>query len=244
VHQSFLLHNPGIEIVYYDNDAARAFIGMEFPYGVSLAMESLLPGAYKADLLRYCIMYRFGGMYGDLTQQYILPMRDLISFEEDELVLVADRSTLCDGKKIPGIQIAFMAAIPKLPVFKTAIELVVQNTTKNEKGCNPLATTGPSLFAKALGLHPEQRYRMELQQEGHDKYTYIDRRKGNGSVVLTKTPDHHTSLGKRAHYSDMWDKDEVFKRVENRPSHIPPFKPGMYSGRKVTLENVRELTLG
>ena len=39
-------------------------------YRISQAYDSLIPTAYKADIWRYCVLYKYGGVYGDMTQRF------------------------------------------------------------------------------------------------------------------------------------------------------------------------------
>ena len=85
------------------------FIEDNFEKDVLDSFDILKPGAYKADLFRYCILYKKGGIWSDLTDDYLVPLDEIINFEEDELFLVDDRPV---GKNnMAGIQISFMAAL-------------------------------------------------------------------------------------------------------------------------------------
>ena len=73
---SNLIHNRvGVDCVYYlYNDAdCRAFIRSEFPPDVVAAYDRLIPTAFKADLWRYCVLYKFGGVYLDIKYQWGVP---------------------------------------------------------------------------------------------------------------------------------------------------------------------------
>lgn len=50
---------------YNDNDAA-AFLQRHFPPAVFEAYQALIPGAFKADLFRYCVLLIAGGIYADV----------------------------------------------------------------------------------------------------------------------------------------------------------------------------------
>ena len=47
--------NPEFEFFLFDDDERREFIATHFEKDVLEAYDTLLPGAYKADLWRYCI---------------------------------------------------------------------------------------------------------------------------------------------------------------------------------------------
>ncbi len=76
---SNLIHNRvGVDCAYYlYNDAdCRAFIRSAFPPAVVAAYDRLIPTAFKADLWRYCVLYKFGGVYLDVKYRWGVPPRD------------------------------------------------------------------------------------------------------------------------------------------------------------------------
>ena len=92
--------NPEYKIKYYDNELCRKFIKDNFPQDVLIAFDTLKPGAYKADLFRYCILYKNGGVYGDLPQEYLVPLSELIDNKNDTLVLAKDCNWLAEGEAV------------------------------------------------------------------------------------------------------------------------------------------------
>ena len=58
--------NPKISFHLYDENDCREFIRTHFKPDVLDAYDRLIPGAYKADLWRYCILFIKGGIYLDI----------------------------------------------------------------------------------------------------------------------------------------------------------------------------------
>lgn len=56
----------GWEHRFYTDDAAAAFLTTHFPPEVKQAYDALLPGAFQADLFRYCVLLIHGGLYADV----------------------------------------------------------------------------------------------------------------------------------------------------------------------------------
>ena len=52
------------EFYLYDDEMCRDFIIQHFDDDVLNAFDSLIPGAYKADLWRYCVLYIWRCIYG------------------------------------------------------------------------------------------------------------------------------------------------------------------------------------
>ena len=59
-------NNPEFTHHLYDDNDCRQFIKDNFPLNVVQAFDKLIPGAYKADLWRYCVLYIHGGIYLDI----------------------------------------------------------------------------------------------------------------------------------------------------------------------------------
>ena len=58
--------NPRFNYKLFDDNDCRNFIKDNFNEDVLNAFDTLIPGAYKADLWRYCILYKNGGVYLDI----------------------------------------------------------------------------------------------------------------------------------------------------------------------------------
>mmetsp|Transcript_13751 Transcript_13751/g.18845 ORF Transcript_13751/g.18845 Transcript_13751/m.18845 type:complete len:94 (-) Transcript_13751:532-813(-) len=56
----------GWEYRFYDDEAASTFIATHFPHEVLEAYNAIKPGAFKADLFRYCTLLINGGIYADM----------------------------------------------------------------------------------------------------------------------------------------------------------------------------------
>ena len=74
----------GWEYRFYNDDEAADFISTHFPPEVRQAYDDLLPGAFKADLFRYCALFVYGGVYADvdvmLTSKLEVAIDDDVGF--------------------------------------------------------------------------------------------------------------------------------------------------------------------
>ena len=64
-------NNPRFNYRLFDDNDCREFIEKNFNSVVLKAYDSLIPGAYKADLWRYCVLFKLGGIYLDIKYQPI-----------------------------------------------------------------------------------------------------------------------------------------------------------------------------
>lgn len=208
--QEFLQNNPDYTLDYYSDARAEAYVRDNFPASVLHAYHSLVPGAFKADLFRYCWLYHSGGVYGDMSQRYLVPMGQLVDRATDELVLVGDKAPLLHLGRTQNIQIAFMAAPPGHPVYWQAIQQIVENVRVRAYGCSHLYPTGPSNFARALEFFRGCRLRMDMYQGPCTLLTVCD-----GQVaVITRHGDHRKHVKRdKNHYSQAWYRGRVYQSV-------------------------------
>ena len=139
--------NPDYEYYYYTDKDCREFLSKNFDVSVLDAYDTLKPGAYKADLWRYCILYINGGVYVDMGLVAKHPLKDFIS-EEDEFVCARDRP-----KSKINLYNAFIASIPKNPILKIAIEMCLKNINNKILYLDDLEYTGPRLLGQAFNYY-------------------------------------------------------------------------------------------
>jgi len=69
--ENIKMNNKNFNYKLFDDEDCRNFIKNNFDGSVLYAFDSLKPGAYKADLWRYCVLYILGGIYIDIKYQVI-----------------------------------------------------------------------------------------------------------------------------------------------------------------------------
>jgi mannosyltransferase OCH1-like enzyme len=139
----------------YNLESAREFLAQKFGKEIVGAFDKLNPYAYKADLLKYCILYQVGGWYFDV------PSRPLLWIEvPDSVETIAFRDIqLYTGTNF-ACQNSILFAKPQLAIFERAIKLVVENCKKSYYGINALCPTGPVVLGKAFATEDESQNRV------------------------------------------------------------------------------------
>lgn len=102
------------------------------------AFAKIIPGALKADLWRYVIMYHYGGVYADDKLTLLYPLESFLK--------PGMRALLVFDTPGNGIYNAFIAIVPKHPLMRMAIDRSIENIEKSHYGENPLEITGPILL--------------------------------------------------------------------------------------------------
>jgi len=161
--------NPGWEHRFYDYDDRRAFIAREYGADILRRYDAIDPayGAARADLFRYLLLYKEGGVYLDMKSSTARPL--------DEVLLPTDRFLLSNWRNervdhYPGwglhrelahlpfgeFQQWFIISAPGHPFLRAVIQRVLRNldsymvSLHGVGGYAVLRATGPVPYTLAI----------------------------------------------------------------------------------------------
>jgi mannosyltransferase OCH1-like enzyme len=117
VAKSWTMLNPEYEYGLFDDDDLAEFVRSEFPDFLP-GWQKLKHGAAKADLWRYLVMFRYGGVYADLDCFCRAPMREWISPEAAYVTQLGVNHDLCQW---------LLISVPGNPIFLKAAERALDN---------------------------------------------------------------------------------------------------------------------
>ncbi len=110
---------------FYDDDRAAQFLQAHFPPAVREAYDAILPGAFKADLFRYCVLLIMGGVYADMDimlesnlDELIPPSVGFMTPQDTPDMTLGHRHCLWNG---------FLAAAPGHPFLAQTVQNVVNH---------------------------------------------------------------------------------------------------------------------
>ena len=199
---------------FYDNDNVDLFIKEHYPQYLK-AYQSLIPGAYKADLFRYLILYKYGGVYIDCKSTTIVPLRDFIP-PDANFVMFRDRlkGTLMN---------CFIACTANHPIIKLTIEKTIDNIVNKKYGINSLDITGPQVIGRAFNIYFGRDELNDIDPMEYDKettiigsFTTFGEEMYEALIDINKKPiisricSNYYNNSKRSNYGKMWDKRNVF----------------------------------
>jgi mannosyltransferase OCH1-like enzyme len=130
---------PNTPYVLYKNQEADAFLKEYFDHRIISAYKKLVPFAYKADLLRQCILFIKGGWYIDIGMYCPLPAPkldkriDLVAFREEPRVVPSSTWSVANG---------VIFAKPNHPVIMLTIDTIVKHCEDNFYGSTRCALQG------------------------------------------------------------------------------------------------------
>ena len=82
--------NPEYDIMSYDNEMCEQFLLDEYSVLHKDIFNFLRDGPIKADFWKICILYKYGGIYSDIDNEPLLPIRDFLNPN-------VDFATCCSG---------------------------------------------------------------------------------------------------------------------------------------------------
>lgn len=217
--------NPEFQYHLYNDTMCREFIQTHFHEDVLWAFDKLKPGAYKADLWRYCILYKQGGIYLDI--KFVCDKRFRFIYLTDKEYWVRDLF----HNKHPHVYQALMINMPGNPILKAAIDSIVESCQNSVyDSINSLSITGPGL----LGKYFNQRYLLtqcDLVNEG----TTITCK---GVPILAHYVQYRTEQHKKqvtSHYTQLWENMEIYHYPVLSPTSTHPFEKKEKENKAVTL---------
>lgn len=123
VYNNIAMYANGFEHIIYDDNAALSFLHKFYSQDVVNAFNKLQHGAHKADLLRYCLLYIYGGIYLDIKTELITPLTDIFYSNSDIDIYVV----LMSAKN--GIYNGVIAAKPRNKIFLELINHILYITS-------------------------------------------------------------------------------------------------------------------
>jgi mannosyltransferase OCH1-like enzyme len=130
--------HPDFNYVFFDEDDRQKFIKENYSEKIYKAYLKLKPMAYRADLWRYCYLYKFGGFYIDFK---FIMRKSFNSIIKENTKILVGKAMYSDG-----INQGFIACLPNEPLIKLAIDTAVERIETEYYGKSSLDITGPLMF--------------------------------------------------------------------------------------------------
>jgi len=138
--------NPEYEYFLYDNIDCEEFIKNNFNNNVYDAYCRIIPGAYKADLWRYCILYKYGGVYIDIDTICLGNIDTFLNNDIEMMVPIDLNINPHEGKY--NLFNAFIASVPNSDILLNCINRIVFNVENNIITSFKMDFSGPGLLGR------------------------------------------------------------------------------------------------
>jgi mannosyltransferase OCH1-like enzyme len=196
--------NPEFNHYLYDDKECRNFIKSNFDTDVLYSYDTLVPGAFKADLWRYCVLYKLGGIYLDIKYKCVHGFKFLTLTDNE--YFVKDRY---DSMTELAVYNALIICKPGNEILRKCINKVVENVRDRYYGISPLIITGPLMMIEFF--NPKQRIELEtIYHYDKDGIYYIVYR---NKIILQLYSEYRKEQFKYQsvrHYSVLWNERSIY----------------------------------
>lgn len=205
--EMLMRQNPEFSFQLFDDKDCRNFIRDHFDNDVLLAFDKIIPGAYKADLWRYCVLFINGGIYLDCKYFCInnFKLSQLLSREYLVMDLVP-----------PALFNAFMVCKPKNPILLECIQRIVKNARENNYGADCLDVTGPRLLGDVYFKY-NNRDTILLYHKGNfpgkEFIQGVIHHARINKYILAVYPNYRSeqrNTEKARHYGELWRERKIY----------------------------------
>ena len=138
--------NSDYQYYLYDSVDRDNFSKSNFPKKVYDAYSRILPGSYKVDLWKYCILYIYGGIYTDITNFCFENIRNLIIFDIDFVCSI-------DPKGRHNLNNSFIMSLPNSKILENCINIIVYQIDNNIIPNSIEDFTGSGVLGRALNAY-------------------------------------------------------------------------------------------
>ena len=196
--------NPKFEHFLFDDNDCREFIKSHFKSDVLDAYDRLIPGAYKADLWRYCVLFINGGIYLDIKFVCNNGFKLIVLTEKEHFVK--------DRPKKMSIYNSLMVCKAGNPFLFKCIRQIVKNVNNNYYGSSPLDPTGPILLGNII---LQNKLKLNIDMKHYEKGGYIIYK--NIFAISCEYDEYFNERKKMydsvnlSHYSEMWNNRNIYK---------------------------------
>jgi hypothetical protein len=206
--ESLKRDNPEFKHHLFSDEDCREFIEENFDEDVLSAYDTLVPGAFKADLWRYCVLYEKGGVYLDIKYKCNegVKLKDLAT----DNFFVREYNGEGTGLAEKPIYTGFMISKPKNPVFMKCIRRICRNVKNKYYGYENTEPTGPVLVGSYFT--DEEKAALKYAYHESNDVGHIRRIKA-GVDILSWYPEYRSEQKKGAkteYWKDLWLERKIY----------------------------------
>lgn len=210
---------PHTELVRMDDEECREFIKNHFDRKYLEGYDGIYPGAFKSDIWRLCVLYKYGGLYLDAKLKLVRKDKLMYFLNKYDVCLVKDYSKIAKY----SIYTVFMYfRYPRNEIILEILDTILSNIkTKNRSHC--LYLTGPVLHSEIILKHMNYKNRNHIRYKELDYYYFFNKnsiRKNKGVYYMNniKLVDAYYAnkfedlehLSNQEHYIKLWNKNIIF----------------------------------
>ena len=217
IEKTFLKDFPDYNVKVYDDQESYEEVKSFGDDLLTICYEEVIPNAYKCDIFRLVVLYKYGGIYLDsgMSISNTEYLKKLIT--ENEIILCKDLDKQSNDQYNSIIN-GFIISVKENPFILSAIDKIKHNISHFNYGYGALDITGPNVIGKVYKNYFN--YKCHEGQQFSNIYVLRFNQNliihDNNNKIAYKTKDY---LGKtinilsNQYYSELWDNKKVFYQL-------------------------------
>lgn len=206
--------NPGYVRRHHDDKSAAAYVREKCGKDAAHAYDCLVPPAYRADLFRFCAMYADGGVYID---EDIVPLRPLEEIYSPCSIATVGHDMPQAPSWRPGKQMKIVASAPAAPIFKCALDSLVENVRTRFHPQSMLELSGPLMLQKCYEKH-NQGVAVTYKDTRDAVWPYTGMRDGTKLLAYEAPSPKHFGGIDVLDYAKLYKENRVY--TDTCPLHV------------------------
>lgn len=197
------MDNPEFEHNLYDDAKCRAFISENYDKNVLCAYDKLIPYAFQADLVRYCVLYKKGGIYLDIKYQ-MENGNKLINYVDKEYYTIEHLSK-------EYIYNGFIISKPNNPLWLKCINKIVNNVNNKWYGDTSVAPTGPALVYNFFDKSKTSEIIFKYDEKNGKGFIKNEK---TGVIIMSHYPEYREEQKQNLtlpYWKDLWANKNIYK---------------------------------
>lgn len=179
---NFRKKNPEYRYEFFDDEKIENFFALEFGDEVLKLYKKLNIGAAKADMFRYAILFKRGGVYLDIDSGIKGRLSSFIH-PDDKAIITHEGN--------PGLFVQWALIYEaNHPFLKRTLDLIFENISSNKFPHDVHAMTGPTVYTKAINECLREDASIPYRMFGVDYQGHLIPKYRFGKFFLYKKSDH------------------------------------------------------
>lgn len=229
IYNDEISNNPEYTLYYFDDYDCQIFMERLGDERLLNAYNKLIPTAYKADLWRYSILRKYGGIYIDFAHRSL--------YKYDEIIKDYNEIYVRNYPESHGIYNAFICTYPNSRILNKVIELSIENVEKERYGDSFMDIVSCNTLRKAYNIINNKPEDSEIELGSNIKYWQINHIYDSNDNMIIKSKDFNDYYSiiygtdkiqkdyPPTHYKNLWNdklifKDEKWFDIENHYKKI------------------------
>ena len=197
-------NNTDFNYYLYDDNECLNFIKNNFSDEIYYSYNKLKPTAYKADLWRYCVLYKYGGIYLDIK----FKCYKNFSFEK---YLTSEYWVRDKYMNKSGIYQGLLICKPQCNILLNCINKIVSNCKNSYYSISELCPTGPGLVSNFISDKKINKLKLFKSDTFNNQNIICENDKDN--ILLISYDSYRAEQDKSSkiiHYRDLWHNVDIY----------------------------------